>query len=111
MRVGITGATGFVGKRLVEFAAREPGLQVRILSRNATSARALFPIPANGLSPIEIAGWDYEREVPSFGVLSGVDAVIHLAGENVAGRRWTGAQKKRIRDSRVRSTRNLIEGI
>jgi uncharacterized protein (TIGR01777 family) len=111
MRVGITGATGFVGKRLVELAARESGLQVRILSRNAKRARALFPIPDNGLSPIEIAEWDYEREVPSFGVLSGVDAVIHLAGENVAGRRWTPAQKKRIRDSRVLSTRNLIEGI
>ena len=43
--------------------------------------------------------------------LDGIDAVVHLAGENIASRRWGAAQKKRIRDSRVNGTRLLCEGL
>jgi uncharacterized protein (TIGR01777 family) len=51
--------------------------------------------------------WNPDRgELPA-GPLEGFDAVIHLAGENIAGGRWTAARKRRIRDSRVNSTRLL----
>jgi len=53
--------------------------------------------------------WDPAGGAIDAGRLSGVDAVIHLAGENVAAGRWTPARKTRIRDSRVRSTRLLAE--
>lgn len=43
--------------------------------------------------------------------LNGVDAVVHLAGENIASGRWTKAKKERIRDSRVNGTRNLCESL
>jgi uncharacterized protein (TIGR01777 family) len=43
------------------------------------------------------------------GDFDGIDAVVHLAGENIAGRRWSAAQKQRIRDSRVLGTRSLAE--
>lgn len=43
--------------------------------------------------------------------LEGVDAVVNLAGENIAGGRWTAARKKRLRDSRVLSTRTLVRAI
>ena len=43
--------------------------------------------------------------------LDGVDGVVHLAGENIAAARWTEAQKQRVRESRVHSTRVLCEGL
>jgi uncharacterized protein len=49
------------------------------------------------------------REIPPQ-ILSGFDAVIHLSGENIAGR-WTEAKKRRIRDSRIASTQNLSKAL
>jgi uncharacterized protein (TIGR01777 family) len=43
--------------------------------------------------------------------LDGADAVVHLAGESIAGRRWTAAQKARIEHSRVDTTRALVDAI
>jgi uncharacterized protein (TIGR01777 family) len=43
--------------------------------------------------------------------IDGAGAVVHLAGESIAGRRWTGAQKARIENSRVRTTRALVDAI
>jgi len=90
MKIAVTGASGFVGRRVCE-AARQKGHGVVTLGR--TSGDRVWD-PAAGPAPLE-----------------GIDAVIHLAGEPVAGGRWTRRKMARIRDSRVLGTRNLVAGI
>ena len=97
MRVLVTGATGFVGKRLLGKLDRPV-----VLSRDPARAEkslARFQIKA--------FGWDPEKPPPAE-AFDGVDAVIHLAGDPVAEGRWTAAKKERIRESRVAGTRNLV---
>lgn len=91
--VAITGATGLIGTALQEHLDSQ-GWSVRILSRSAKGPHVIRWDPAAG----EL---DAER-------LEGVDAVVHLAGENVAGR-WTKTRKQRIRDSRVKGTTLLAQ--
>ncbi|MFM8890831.1 MAG: TIGR01777 family oxidoreductase [Planctomycetia bacterium] len=100
MKALITGATGFVGRRLVRLLA-DPV----VVSRNPDRARATLP------SAGPIFRWDPLRGPPPAEAFAGVDVVFHLAGESVAEGRWTTAQKARIRDSRVIGTRHLVQGI
>ncbi len=94
-RVAISGSTGLIGTALVE-SLRRDGHEMRRLvrSRSRAASRDIYWDPAKG-------------ELDSSG-LEGVDAVVHLAGENLFAL-WTAARKKRIRDSRVRGTRLLAE--
>jgi uncharacterized protein (TIGR01777 family) len=55
--------------------------------------------------------WDPQSGLPPAGALEGAHAVVHLAGEPIAARRWSGQQKKRIRDSRVVSTIFLVDAM
>jgi uncharacterized protein (TIGR01777 family) len=55
--------------------------------------------------------WEPVAEPPPAEVWEDVEAVIHLAGEPVAAARWTDEQKRRIRDSRVKGSRNLVAGM
>lgn len=105
MKVGITGGTGFIGRRVVELLDGP----VRVFSRDA--ARALASFPPRVRERVEVIEWDCAALPAPAGALTGLDAVIHLAGENVAGRRWSPLVKRRIRDSRVLSTRHLIEAL
>ena len=92
MKVAITGATGFIGRPLVAHLATL-GHRSIVLSRSPErAARIAFP------SGTEIAA---NRAMPV------CDAVIHLAGESVAGL-WTPAKRRRIMESRVESTRRII---
>src|ERR1700722_3470823 len=93
MRVAITGATGLIGRRVVA-ALKERGDEVTTLSRD----------PQQGVR------WDPLREPAPAQALAGRDAVVHLAGENIA-QRWSAAAKRAIRESRVTGTRNLVQGI
>ncbi len=102
MKVLITGATGFIGKRLAR-ALSSDGHGLVILSRNPEQARSAFPFP------VAAFGWRPEREIPQAEAFIGVDAVVHLAGEGIANRRWSASQKKKIHDSRILGTRHLIQ--
>ena len=95
MRIAVTGSTGLIGTALVA-ALRDGGHRVIRLVRRTPAGEdeiAWDPLaPTGGLAP---------------GALDGLDAAVHLAGANVAGRRWTAAYKEEIRASRVRGTRAL----
>jgi uncharacterized protein (TIGR01777 family) len=94
-RILISGASGLIGSALVP-ALESGGYKVARLVRGSAKSRTDLV-------------WDPMREV-SPGLVSGCDAVIHLSGENVAGR-WTAEKKRKIRESRVVSTRNLAWAI
>jgi uncharacterized protein (TIGR01777 family) len=99
VRVFVTGATGLIGRAAcAALAAR--GDAVTALSR-ARDAAARLPAGARVLAgdPSEPGPWQ--------DALAEADACLHLAGEPVAEGRWTAEKKRRIRDSRVRSTENV----
>ena len=94
--IAITGASGLVGTALRQSLEASGHVVKRLVRRPvADAAREIYWQPDKG-------------EIDAEG-LQGVDAVVHLAGENVAGGRWTEAYKRRIVDSRVDSTRLLCE--
>ena len=90
MDVLVSGSSGLVGSALVS-ALGDEGHQVRRLTRSGGSS------PEGGVR------WDPSSGMIDAAGLEGVDAVVHLAGENIVGR-WTAAKKARIRDSRVEGT-------
>ena len=102
MRVTVTGATGLIGPRLVR-SLQARGDAVTVLSRNPERARETLP-------GVEAARWDLMREPAPTDALQGRDAVVHLAGENIA-QRWTTSAKRAIRESRVSGTRELVGGL
>lgn len=96
MGIAITGSTGLIGRSLVAMLTTL-GHRVRQLVRRT-------PGPGD-------VRWDpAEGPVPP-GALDGVGAVIHLAGEPIAGGRWTPARRRRIEESRTRGTRFLAEAM
>jgi uncharacterized protein (TIGR01777 family) len=102
MRVTVTGATGRVGGALVS-ALRGRGDDVTVLSRSPGKAR-------QALAGVDAVAWDPTAGPAPDEALAGRDAVVHLAGEDVA-QRWTEDAKRRIRDSRETGTRNLVAGL
>lgn len=107
LRVTVTGATGLIGTALVA-ALRERGAQVTVLARDPARARSM--LGADGQGPPEAVRWDPITEPAPADALAGRDAVVHLAGENVA-QRWTPKAKQAIRQSRVVGTRHLVAGL
>ena len=107
MKVAITGATGFVGSRLVEKLKAE-GHQILVLTRNLERAKRIFP--ASAFPNLEIVAYrpaesgDWQQSIADF------DAVVNLAGEPIA-ERWTPEHKKAILESRQLGTRKIVEAI
>ncbi|WP_017893498.1 TIGR01777 family oxidoreductase [Serratia sp. S4] len=97
MRVLITGATGLIGSSLTQ---RLLGLshQITVLSRNVQRARERFGE--------QVSYWSTLQDKPS---LDGFDAVINLAGEPIADKRWSKAQKERLCHSRWDLTEQLVK--
>lgn len=102
MKILITGATGLIGRAVCQLLVDE-GRQAVVLSRR--------PPAEIGLTGVSAFRWEPETESAPAQAWEGVDAVIHLAGAPVAAARWTDEQKRRIRDSRVKGTRNLVAGM
>jgi uncharacterized protein (TIGR01777 family) len=93
--VAITGATGLVGSALSDSLAAD-GTRIVRLSRR--------PGP-------DTVVWDPAGELTDVQPLEGLAAVVHLAGENIGGKRWSTAQKQKLRDSRIEGTRNLCRSL
>jgi uncharacterized protein len=100
MRIVVAGGTGFLGRPLTAALAAD-GHDVVLLTRQATTAtraRAVAWTPDGTVGPWARA-------------IDGAQAVVNLAGESIAGARWTTARKQRILDSRVQATRSLVAAI
>jgi len=102
MRVLITGATGLIGSAVCD-ALLARGEEVVGLSRDPQRARTTNPT-------VHWHPWDPANERPPKDAFEGVDAVINLVGEEI-NQRLTDEAKQRIRDSRVRATKNLVDGM
>lgn len=97
MRVVVTGSSGLVGSKLKNVLTEAGHQPVRLLRKRAGKEGDLHWNPASGeLDPSQ---------------LEGVDAIVHLGGENIAAARWTDEQKKKMRDSRINSTKLLVDTI
>ncbi len=97
MKILITGASGLIGKALQE-SFKPKGYELLLASRSE-------PKDDHHIQWSMDTGFA-DKDLPR---LEGLDAAIHLAGENVSGLRWTDEKKKAIRDSRVFGTRTMIE--
>ena len=95
----ITGGTGLVGKQL-QLKLIAKGFNVRILSSN----KAL----CNNLT---IFYWDITTNTIDANALKLVDYVIHLAGANIAEKKWTSLQKQLIIDSRTKTTQLIVDSL
>lgn len=95
MKVLVTGATGLVGSELGPFLTRHGHEVYRLTRSTPREARDIAWNPST-------------NEIPKARI-DGSDVVIHLAGENIAGRRWNAKFKQELRDSRIDSTRFLCE--
>lgn len=88
----ITGATGMVGKELIK-ALLKAGHRVSILSRKPVR-----------IKEVQVYLWDIYKQKIDPACLDGVDTIVHLAGENIAEKKWTKERRQQIIDSRTLST-------
>jgi hypothetical protein len=97
MKVAITGASGLIGSALVPHLRARGDEVLRLVRRQATA-------------PDEVS-WDPAAGTVDLSALTGIDAVVHLAGAGVGDHRWTDAYKKTILDSRVDSTHTIVRAM
>ena len=97
MKILVTGATGLVGSELVPFLSKHGHDVYRLTRGKAHEAHDIIWDPAH-------------NQLPK-GRIEGTDVVVHLAGENIAGKRWNPAVKAELQRSRVEGTKLLCETI
>jgi uncharacterized protein (TIGR01777 family) len=100
MKILITGATGFIGRQVTLYL-RERGHEIVVLTRDSEKAPVRLPIAC------PVFSWKGAEQPPPREAFADVDAVVHLAGENIINR-WTPSRKKEIIRSRAESTRQLV---
>lgn len=96
MHIAVTGSSGLVGSSLVPLLTTGGHTVTRLVRSDAGEGEVL---------------WDPHADSFDASPLDGVDAVVHLAGKNIASSRWTARTKQQMRDSRVAATRTLSEGL
>lgn len=104
MRILITGASGSIGQKLGLKLAKE-GHELFVLTRKSEALGGPFPFPCRAFY------WKSEGSLPPPESLEGVEAIIHLAGENIGHKRWSSEQKAKIMESRVRPTFFLAQAV
>ena len=110
MKIVIAGGSGFLGGPLAEMYAEE-GHDVRVLTRSLMAGDTRHD-PGTGVPGITKVGWKPDGKTgPWAAALDGADALINLAGESIAGKRWNPQRKAVLRDSRVQATRSLTSAL
>lgn len=103
MKILFFGGTGFIGRNMTKELLVN-GHQVFIVTRNRQKV-------SNALDKVQIIDWDNKSTLSSLIGLQDIDAVINLAGESLANRRWSDSVKKEILDSRINTTQAIVTAI
>lgn len=112
----ITGGTGMIGKAIAK-ALLEKNYKVIILTRKLRDKRYGIKdaqnesLIANPVSHIAFAQWNIHEQTINEKAIQQADHIIHLAGANIAEKRWTQKRKKEIVDSRVKSSELLVKAL
>jgi uncharacterized protein (TIGR01777 family) len=104
MTIVIVGGTGFIGRALCRTLV-QAGHRVTVLSRSPEAHRGALP------PPVAFLAWDGSTRERWAQVLAGADAVVNLAGENIAKKRWTDNRKEELRKSRLLTTHLLVQAM
>ncbi len=105
MNILITGASGFIGVKLMQTLAQNKKYYLRALVRNP----ATFKNKCS--APVESFYWNPEKKEIDYKAIENVDLIIHLAGENIASGRWTPEKKQKLINSRVEGANLLLSEI
>jgi uncharacterized protein (TIGR01777 family) len=108
MKIAITGATGFVGSRLVQRLTDEKQHQILVLTRNVQKAQTVFPKSA--FPNVEFCYYSPTKSGPWQEQINGCNAIMNLAGAPIA-ERWTDSYKKAILESRQVGTTKIVEAV
>jgi uncharacterized protein len=103
-RIAVSGATGFIGRPVVE-ALHARGDEVTALTRDPAHAQAALP------EGTRFTWFNHDKRARAPVADIEADAIVHLAGERAVGMRWTSGARKEIKASRVRTTELIVEAI
>ena len=95
MKILMTGATGFVGKKLTAKLI-SMGHDIHVLTRDKQKAKSIFPD-----SHVTAFEWKNNLELPPKEAITGINGVINLMGENIAAKRWSDEQKKILKGQAI----------
>ncbi len=105
LRVGVTGSTGMIGRRLVDLLSVMGHQAVRILRPSSRDRAQEFPTSSRTVV------WQPGHGFSDVACMQNLDAVIHLAGKGIASSRWTDSAKQSIRESRILGTQALVSDL
>jgi len=104
MKILMTGGTGFIGRQLGIFLTQN-NHTIHCLCRDPLKEGKINTYPANYYK------WDGDKDLPPEDSLKDIDAVVHLAGENIAAKRWSPEYKTQLINSRVQSAKNIFDAL